>query len=180
MKKAFLFFASLFFAVLAFTQTPPKVNPVIKRYGSVWEIPNAQEKPDPKMDYKILVDITDAADKPDSLNAYLEAVATLYNLHAVGGVPAKNIHMIVVLHKMATYSVFTNEKFQQKFKTDNPNLALVKTLSDAGVKFYTCGQTLIRGKIAENEITPEVKVATSALTTLTTYMLKGYARINFK
>lgn len=179
MKKIF-FIASLMMASIAFCQTPPKVNPIIKSYGSVWEVPNAQEKPDSKMDYKILVDITDAADKPDSLNAYLEAAATLYNLHAVGGVPAKNIHMVVVLHKMATYSIFTNEKFQQKFKTDNPNLALVKELSDAGVKFFTCGQTLIRGKIAENEITPEVKVATSALTTLTTYMLKGYARINFK
>lgn len=180
MKRTFFFFICLFLAASAFAQTPPKVNPIIKPYGSVWEIPNAVEKPDPKLDYKILVDITDAADKPDSLNAYLEAAATLFNLHAVGGVPAKNIHMIIVLHKAATYSVFTNEKFQQKFKTDNPNLALVKTLSDAGVKFYTCGQTLIRGKIAVSEITPEVKVATSALTTLTTYMLKGYARINFK
>ncbi|MDB5210700.1 MAG: hypothetical protein JWQ30_1527 [Sediminibacterium sp.] len=180
MKRTFFLFVSLFLTAFAFAQTPPKVNPVIKLYGSVWEIPNAQEKPDPKMDYKILVDITDAADKPDTLNAYLEAVATLYNLHAVGGVPAKNIHMVVVLHKMATYSVFTNEKFQQKFKMDNPNLPLVKALSDAGVKFFTCGQTLIRGKIAGSEITPEVKVAVSALTTLTTYMLKGYARINFK
>ncbi|MES2331683.1 MAG: DsrE family protein [Bacteroidota bacterium] len=180
MKRIFFLFVFSFIAAFVFAQTPPKVNPVIKSYGSVWEIPNAQEKPDPAMDYKILVDITDAADKPDTLNAYLEAAATLYNLHAVGGVPAKNIHMVVVLHKMATYSVFTNEKFQQKFKMDNPNLALVKALSDAGVKFFTCGQTLIRGKIAESEITPEVKVATSALTTLTTYMLKGYARINFK
>jgi intracellular sulfur oxidation DsrE/DsrF family protein len=176
----------MFFAVLALLcldaigQTPPKVNPAIKSFGSVWEIPNAKEKPDPNMEYNIVVDITDAAAKPDTINVYLEAVATLYNLHAVGGVPVKNIHMVVVLHKMATYSVFTNEKFQQKFKVDNPNLALIKELSDAGVKFYTCGQTLIRGKIAENEIAPEVKVATSALTTLTTYQLKGYASINFK
>lgn len=176
----------LFFAVLTLLsidgigQAPPKVNPAIKSFGSVWEIPNAKEKPDPGLEYNIVVDITDAAAKPDTINVYLEAVATLFNLHAVGGVPAKNIHMVVVLHKMATYSVFTNEKFQQKFKVDNPNLALIKELSDAGVKFYTCGQTLIRGKIAENEIAPEVKVATSALTTLTTYQLKGYAMINFK
>ena len=179
MKKISLLLSLCLVAFALFAQQP-KVNPGIKSFGSVWDIPNAKEKPDPKMQYNIVVDITDAAAKPDTINIYLEAVATLFNLHAVGGVPVKNIHMVVVLHKMATYSIFTNEKFQQKFKVDNPNLALIKELSEAGVKFYTCGQTLIRGKIAENEIVPEVTVATSALTTLTTYELKGYSRINFK
>lgn len=179
MKKIFLA-ALIIVSANVFSQSPPKVNPAIKSFGSVWEIPNATEKPDPNMQYNILVDITDAAAKPDTINIYLEAAATLFNLHAVGGVPAKNIHMVIVLHKMATYSIFSNDKFQQKFKVDNPNLPLIKELSDAGVKFYTCGQTLIRGRIAESDITPEVKVATSALTTLTTYQLKGYAMINFK
>jgi len=179
MKKLF-FTLSIFITATAFGQAPPKVNPAIRSFGSVWEIPNAKEKPDPNIQYNILVDITDAAAKPDTINVYLEAAATLFNLHAVGGVPAKNIHMVIVLHKMATYSIFNNEKFQQKFKVDNPNLPLIKELSDAGVKFYTCGQTLIRGKIAESELAPEIIVATSALTTLTTYQLKGYAMINFK
>jgi hypothetical protein len=117
----------IFFRYLLFflrSVSAQKVNPVIKNFGAVYDVANATEKPDPKMKYKILVDITDAADKPDSLNAYLEAAATLYNLHAVGGVPAKNIDMVVVFHKMATYSIFTNERFQKKYKTDNPNLAI--------------------------------------------------------
>jgi intracellular sulfur oxidation DsrE/DsrF family protein len=173
-------FSALVLCFLSAFVSAQKVNPVIKNFGSVYNVANATEKPDPKMKYKILVDITDAADKPDSLNAYLEAAATLYNLHAVGGVPAKNIDMVVVFHKMATYSIFTNERFQKKYKTDNPNLALITELSNAGVKFFVCGQTMIKAKIADTEIAPEVKVATSALTTLTTYMLKGYAMINFK
>ena len=161
-------------------QLPAKVNPIIKSYGSVFEVPFQEEMPDSKMDYKLLVDITDIADKPDSLNAYLEAAATLMNLHAVGGVPEKNIHMIVVLHKMATYSVLNNEAYRQKFKTDNPNLPLITALNNAGAKFFVCGQTMIRMKKDKSNIAPEVKIATSALTTLTTYELKGYARINFK
>ncbi|MES2003716.1 MAG: DsrE family protein [Bacteroidota bacterium] len=178
--KKILFFAAFSSSLsFCFGQTK-KVNPIIKSYGSVWEIPNAKEKPDPNMEYKILVDITNAADKPDTLNVYLEAVATLLNLHGAGGVPAKNIHAVVVIHKMATFSVLSNEKFQQKFKVDNPNLPLIRELSDAGVQFFVCGQNLIRGKIAESEVTPEVKMATSALTTLTTYQLKGYALIDFK
>ena len=177
--KSFLFslFLFSFSALLAQAQ---KVSPVVPAYGAVWEIPSAKEKPDPSMDYKILVDITNAAEKPDTLNVYLEAVATLLNLHGSAGVPAKNIHTVVVIHKMATYSVLNNESFRKKIKTDNPNLPLIKALSDAGVKFFMCGQNLIRGKLTEEDITPEVSVATSALTTLTTYQLKGYALINFK
>jgi intracellular sulfur oxidation DsrE/DsrF family protein len=161
-------------------QAQDKVNPVVQSFGSVYDVKFAKERPDSKMDYKILVDITDAADKPDSLNAYLEAAATLLNLHGVGGVPAKNLHMVVVFHKMATYSIFTNEMYQQKFKMDNPNLPLIAALKNAGVQFYTYGQTLMKRNISEKSIVPEVEVATSALTTLTTYQLKGYAMINFK
>ncbi|MBV9986791.1 MAG: DsrE family protein [Chitinophagaceae bacterium] len=157
-----------------------KVNPIVKDFGSVWEVPFAKETPSSKMKYNIVVDITDAAAKPDTINVYLEAVATLMNLHGVGGVPAKNIHIIVVLHKAATYSIFTNEMYQQRFKMNNPNLPLIAALKEAGVEFFTCGQTLFRGKIEEKAIIPEVTIATSALTTLTTYQLKGYAMINFK
>jgi intracellular sulfur oxidation DsrE/DsrF family protein len=162
------------------TPVPPKVNPIVKDFGSVWEIPFATEQPNSKMKYNIVVDITDAAAKPDTINVYLEAVATLMNLHGVGGVPAKNINMIVVLHKMATNSILTNEMYQKRFKTDNPNLAMIAALKEAGVKFYTCGQTLFRARLPKESIIPEVEIATSALTTLTTYQLKGYASINFK
>lgn len=178
--KPIYFFASLFLLICSAKAQQPKVNPIIKSYGSVWEIPNATEKPDKKREYKILVDITNQAEKPDTLNLYLEAIATLMNLHGSAGVPANKMKVVVVIHKMATFSILNQEKYRQKFKTDNPNLPLISELSNAGVEFFVCGQNLIRGKLTENDITPEVKVATSALTTLTTYQLKGYAMINFK
>jgi intracellular sulfur oxidation DsrE/DsrF family protein len=177
MKKTYLLLAVLLIFASANAQ---KVNPVVKDFGAVYDVTFAKERPDSKKQYKILVDITNAADKPDSLNAYLEATATLMNLHGVGGVPAKNLHLIVVLHKMALYSVFTNEMYQKKFKMDNPNIPLIKALKEAGVEFYTCGQTLMKVNMDEKNIVPEVGVATSALTTLTTYQLQGYSMINFK
>ncbi len=182
MKKFYLLAGFLCMLLTADAQnaTAPKVNPIVQNFGSVWDVPFAKERPNTKTKYNIVVDITDAAAKPDTINLYLEAVATLINLHGVGGVPAKNIHVIVVLHKMATYSIFTNTKYQEKYKTNNPNLPLITALKDAGVEFYTCGQTLFRGRISEDSIIPEVTIATSALTTLTTYQLKGYASINFK
>ena len=141
---------------------------------------NAAGKPDSKMKYKILVDITDGSSKPDTTNAYLEAVATLYNLHAVGGVSPENIDMVVVFHKMATYTALNDDEYQKKFKVNNPNTPLLKALADMGVKFFVCGQTMVRAKIPESGLNSIVKEATSALTTLTTYQLKGYAMINFK
>lgn len=57
----------------------------------------------------MLVDITNQAEKPDTLNLYLEAIATLMNLHGSAGVPANKMKVVVVIHKMATYSIL-NQK----------------------------------------------------------------------
>jgi intracellular sulfur oxidation DsrE/DsrF family protein len=182
MKKTCLFAVLVLSTAAIYAQVPasPKVNPIVQGFGSVWEVPFAAKTPDKKTKYNIVVDITDAASKPDTINLYIEAVATLINLHGVGGVPADRIRVVMVFHKMSTYSIFSNEKYKERFKVDNPNLPMLKALKDAGVEMYTCGQTLFRGKIPQESITPEVQISTSALTLLTEYQLKGYASINFK
>ena len=91
-----------------------KVNPVIKSYGTVFQLPNADHKPDPSINYKIIVELNENGSKPDSLNEYIEALATLVNLHAAEGVSKENIHMVVVLRKMATYAVFLAMSYIKK------------------------------------------------------------------
>ncbi|MES1215631.1 MAG: DsrE family protein [Bacteroidota bacterium] len=177
MKKVYLFVFILFTGTTMQAQT--KLNPIIKNFGAVYEIPAAAHKPDPKIDYKILVELTQNGSKADSLNEYLEAIATLINLHAVEGVPAKKIHVVVVLRKMATYGVYGNELYREKFKVDNPNLQLLKELHDAGTEFFVCGQTLMKLHINESNLVPEAKVASSGLTAISTYQLKGYTMIKF-
>ena len=156
-----------------------KVNPIIKSYGTVFQIPGADHKPDPSIKYKIIVELTENASKPDTLNEYLEALATLINLHATEGVEKENIQMVVILRKMATYAVFGNELYKEKFKCDNPNLQLVKELSDAGVEFYVCGQTMLKRNIDATKLAPGTKVASAGLTAITTYQLKGYTMVKF-
>ena len=75
MKKIslLLLFASIFCLVNAQT----KVNPVIKSYGTVFQLPGADHKPDPSIKYKIIVELNENGSKPDSLNEYIEALATL-------------------------------------------------------------------------------------------------------
>lgn len=177
MRNIILTVFILFLQIAAQAQT--KVYPIIKSYGGVYKLPEAAQKPDPKIEYKLLVELTENASKPDSLNEWLEAVATLINLHAVEGVPKENIHVVVVLRRNATYGVFGNELYQKKFKVDNPNLELIKELHDAGTEFYVCGQTLTKVKISWDKLVPEAKVASSGLTAITTFLERGYKLIQF-
>lgn len=177
MKKLCLLLTCLPAICLLHAQT--KVSPIIKSYGSVFEIPNADHKPDPSIKYKLIVELQENASKPDTLNEYLEALATLINLHAAEGVPKENIKMVVILRKMATYGVFGNELYQKKFKCDNPNLQLLQELMDAGVEFYVCGQTMLKGKVDTKKLVPGTKVASAGLTAMSTYQLQGYTMIKF-
>ena len=180
MKTIFLFMCMVIGHNVANGQmTQTKLNPIIKSYGPVYQIPNAAHKPDPGINYKIIIELTENAAKPDSLNEWLEAIATLINLHAVEGVPKENIHVVVVLRKMATYAVFGNEMYKEKFKVDNPNLELIKELHDAGTEFYVCGQTMLKRNIDKSKLVPEAKVASAGLTAITTYQLKGYTMLKF-
>ena len=177
MKKTLLVALLTFASFSIFAQT--KVNPIIKSYGTVYELPNSDHKPDPSINYKILVELTENTPKPDSLNIYLEAIATLINLHAAEGVPAKNIHVAVVLRKAATYAVFGDELYQKSFKVDNPNRQLLKELQNAGVKFYVCGQTMIKRNTSQDKLMPGTKIASAGLTTISTLQLQGYTMIKF-
>jgi intracellular sulfur oxidation DsrE/DsrF family protein len=153
--------------------------PVIKSYGGIYDVPDAIEKPDPTQEYKIVIDLAGGSDRPGDLNFGLNNIARMINLHAIGGVPKDNIHVIVAVHNEATYTILDNSQYRERYKMDNPNLALYKELKEAGVQFYVCGQSLVARKIDRNRISEDVGIATSMLTVLTTYQLKGYASFKF-
>ncbi|TDO25861.1 DsrE family protein [Sediminibacterium goheungense] len=178
MKKIVLFILTV--VAVSFSQAQDnKVNPIIKDFGPVYEIPDAVEKPDPKLNYKLLVDLVMASSKPDTINLGIEAACTLLNLHGVGGVPKEKINMVMAVHNAAGYTVLNNEAYRARYKTDNPNLPMIQALLDAGVKIVVCGQTLKKRGIDPSTLAPGIGVATSALTTITTYQLKGYATIKW-
>lgn len=165
------------FSVVAFSQN--RVNPVIKSYGGIFEIPYADEKPDPTLDYNIVIEIDQASNKPDSTNGALYNVARLINLHVMGGVPKEKLHVVLAIHGGAAFSVMNNETYKAKYGVDNPTLKLFQELQQAGVKMFICGQSLTARKIDRFKMVPEVKVATSMLTVMTSYQLKGYVALKF-
>jgi intracellular sulfur oxidation DsrE/DsrF family protein len=169
--------ALLCVSISSFSQK--RVNPVIKNYGGIFEIPYADEKPDPKLEYNIIIEVEKANATPDSVNWALYNVSRLLNLHVMGGVPKSKLHVVLAIHGGAAFTVMNNEAYKEKYGVDNPNLGLYQELQQAGVKMFVCGQSMIARKIDRFKMVPEVKIATSMLTTLTTYQLKKYALLKF-
>ncbi|MEN9686239.1 MAG: hypothetical protein RLZZ28_2025, partial [Bacteroidota bacterium] len=162
MRAIFFSLVCFFISIGAGAQT--KVNPVVKNFGTVSEVPFAVEKPDPKLDYKVVVEITGAAEKPELIHDMFEKVAAVVNLHALGGVPSEKLHVVMVIHSAAAQYITNNEAYQKKFGVNNPNLPLFTALNDAGVKIFVCGQSVLKRNIDPATIAPEVKVALSAIT----------------
>jgi intracellular sulfur oxidation DsrE/DsrF family protein len=162
-----------------FTNAQTKVNPLIKHFGTVTEVPFSLENPDKKMDYKVVVEVSSENAKPETVHEFFEKVAAVVNLHILGGVPEKKLHVVMVIHGPAAQFVLNNENYQKKFHVDNPNIPLFKELQDAGVAIFVCGQSLNKRGYAPESVTPEVKPALSAITTLTTYQLKGYSFLKY-
>ena len=177
LNKYFFAFAALLIVNIGFSQE--KINPIIKGYGGIIDAPFAIEKPDPKLEYKIVIDIGTGDEDPKAVMYSLENVARLLNLHAMGGVPAKKMKVVLAIHGQAIWSTLDNDTYKTKYGVDNPHIPLFKELEGAGVKLFACSQSILGRNIDYTKLAPEIKVATSMLSTLTTYQLKGYAALKF-
>ena len=160
-------------------QAQEMVNPVIKNYGGIRNAPHAEEKPDPDMEYKVVIDVATGEKNKKRVSNALNNVARLINLHVMGGLPKEKLNIVLAIHGGATFTTLSNELYNEKFGVDNPNLELIKELEAAGVKLFVCSQSLMGRKIDHEKILPEVKVATAMLTVMTTYQMKGHAYLKF-
>src|SRR6185369_11962503 len=130
MKKILLcvsFFSSLFL----FAQGQTKTFPVIKDYGGVYDVPYATDRPDPKLDYKIIVEVEGTIENPDSIYRPFENISRMYNLHVYGGVPRKHLHLDVVIFYKAIFVILNNDAYKKRFGVDNPNLKILEEMKQA-------------------------------------------------
>lgn len=170
-------FVILFISHTALSQE--MINPVIKSFGGIFDAPHAAEKPDPNMEYKVIIDVVTGNSKVDEPFYSIVNVARLMNLHAMGGVKKENMKIVLAIHGGAVWSVLNNEKYNEKYGIDNPHIPLFKELQEAGVKIFVCSQSMMGRKIDHTKLVPGIQTATSMLTTMTTYQLKGYAALKF-
>lgn len=170
---------TLLLITIHFATAQEKVNPIIKNYGGIYEIPEATVIPNSELQYKIVVDAKTGAEDKSDLAFALYNSARMINLHAVGGVQKENLKVVIAIHGSATYSILKNDVYKKKFGVNNPNIGLIKELKAAGVKLVVCGQSLIGRKIDTDEVLAEIEIGTSMLTTVSTYQLSGYAVFQF-
>lgn len=166
-----------FLSLQAKAQTPQ--FPIVKGFGGIYEIADATERPDPTLEYKILVDLTSTAEDNKQISRWVDNVARMINLHGLAGVPKEKIKVKVVIHGGAIFTLLLDEQYKGRFEVENPNLKVFEALKEAGVDVYVCGQSLIARNLKSSDLWPGVTIAHSALTTITTYVPQGYVLLKF-
>jgi hypothetical protein len=131
-------FATISFAVNAQTvqksvekkfQLQNEVTLPVKDFGKVYNVPFAQDRPDPTMAYKIVFEASQPIDTFSQFYPPLEHVARMYNLHVYGGVPQKNLDVVLVIAGFGIPAAMNNEAYKKKYGVDNPNLKVLEELN---------------------------------------------------
>ncbi len=156
-----------------------KVHPAIDGFGGIYPIEDADITPNANLDYKIVIDVKSASDNPATLNPALNNVARLMNLHIEGGANLARMHVVLAVHAGAAYALLNDEAYVERYGIGNPNTELINALSKSRVDVSICGQSMIARGIERDQLLEGVKVATSMLTTVTTYQSLGYSFLQF-
>ncbi len=157
------------------TELPELKTFLIPEVGGVAVLTGAPEGP--RAGARVLFDVTASA-KPTELNPGLERAARLLNLYGAAGMKPTAVQITIVFHGDAAASALTDEAYaKQNAGENNPNIALIAKLREAGVEVLICGQTLARKKISQHDIAEGVAIAASAMTTLVNRQLEGFTVI---
>ena len=153
--------------------------PLIKtsKWTGVLPMQNVNEKPDPNIQYKLLMEevipIKDSAAAKD-FSEGLSEVGRIINLHIASGIPKNKLNVVVVVHGPALYALYTNEQYRKKWGIDNPNIPLINELMKNGVRFIACGQAMNFFDVKKEDMVSNINISLTAQTVLSNYQLKGY------
>ena len=128
------------------SMTADSLKPLlVPGYEAARDLPGARELPDPKTDYKVVFADGQDAKNPGDVNPMLPTIATYVNTLGKYGVPAEHRHIVIMFHQRTPDIdiVMTNEAYKERYNRDNPNIAIIHALKQAGVDIRVCGQGLI-------------------------------------
>lgn len=149
-------------------------TPIIEGYGSITAFGDVAVKPDPNKEYKVLFHIT-SNNETEGVNASLWKMARLINLLGDGGVSQKKIQIAAVISGLATPISLTDEHYIERLQKSNPNLDLMKKLTEYGAVIHLCGQAAAaKGIDPKTDLNAYTKLTLSALIDIPTYQMDGY------
>lgn len=153
--------------------------PLVPGYEAARDLPGAHELPDPQTDYKVVFADNQDAKAPGDINPMLPTIAMYVNTLGKYGVPAAHRHIIVMFHHRSADMdiVMNNEAYRERYHRDNPNIALIHAMRQAGVEFRACGQGVLGRKIDPTQVNPDIQIDLWAATSLVNLQLKGYVRV---
>jgi intracellular sulfur oxidation DsrE/DsrF family protein len=157
----------------------PATPLLVPGYEAARDLPGARELPDPKTDYRVVFADGQDAKNPGDVNPMLPTIATYVNTLGKHGVPADHRHIVIMFHQRTPDMdiVMSNDAYKERYNRDNPNIALIHALKQAGVDIRVCGQGLLARKIDPKQVNADVQIDLWALTTLVNLQLKGYVRV---
>ena len=155
----------------------PAAAQVINGYGTVRPMKEAQEPPSPELRYRVVFDITKAAEQPAKVNPGLDRVARFVNLLAQEGIRPQRGDLVAIIHGPATPSTLKADAFRKRNGAPNPNTGLIRQLAAAGVSVRVCSQALAGHRIAAADVDEGVQIDVAGVTTLANLQLRGYALV---
>jgi intracellular sulfur oxidation DsrE/DsrF family protein len=169
----------LFTICITINAQSKKSGPIIEGFGEVWEIEKPDYKIDNSLELKAVFDIMNSPESHKTLNASIETAARFLNMHAQSGVPIEQLKIALVVHNKASKDIITNEAYQERYGTLNPNHDLVKALLDAGGQIIFCGQSSLSRGFPEDDLIEGVQMSLSAMTALIQLQHEDYRLIKF-
>jgi intracellular sulfur oxidation DsrE/DsrF family protein len=147
-------------------------GPIIKNHGK-----HAKVQQDFNFDkntiFKVAFDISEQG-KVGDVSRKIETLARFINMHVANGVPAKNIHLALVVHGKASFDLLEGQLYEEKFQQKNANNPLLQDLMKNQVTVYLCGQSAAYYNITNEMLAPGVKMALSAMTAHAVLQNNGY------
>ena len=157
-------------------QAAPGVLPVASAPAAK-DFPGAKERPSPATDYKVVFSVS-AQVKETEVHPTLKMIGLYLNTLAQNGVPANHRHIAAMFHQGGGDAVFSNEVYKARHNgADNPNIAVLKELHEAGVEMRVCGQGLLGKKVDPSQLLPGVQADLWALVTMVNLQARGYVRV---
>ena len=146
--------------------------------GVMVDIPDAHEKPDPTLDYKIVFDMQSTGATAGDVSPGLKMIGTLVNTYEKYGVAPDHLHLQAVFHGETILLVVDDATYKARTGfAHNPNAELLQQLSKVGLTMVVCGQSAMQQHYDFRSILPLAQINLSASVTFMNLAARGYTRI---